>query len=491
MKLRTRLTLILGLVILVFMIAFGFITYNMRSNEMLDDLTKKSEFKKEQLVQSLSSPIYGYELDNASLLMGLELNDDDIMGIYFITPDNEGKEDKDGDIIGWIRMDGEKISFKSEREYAKALEDGEKVTYKSIEEYTATFSKAYITTEKEIVKEDEVLGFLHIYFTDDVLRSRKRALLVQSFIQILLITSLIIGVTLFSANKLLKPIHSISEVFSHIANGDFRKNETLGTFQKRKDEIGSLSLSASNMINSIGKVVKSVRRSADILATSSDGISCTSQDVSQGATEQASIAEEVLSTMESITVAITSNAENAHQTEKIARKASDQADSSSVITKQAVTAVKEIAERIMVIEEIARQTNLLALNAAIEAARAGTHGKGFAVVASEVRKLAERSQKAAGEINELSNHTMSEASLAGEMLDKLVPNIKNTSDLIQEISAASSEQNTGVQQIRDGFSQLSSVIQKNAAVSEELAASAQELTSQSKELNSIMGFFRL
>ena len=465
MKLRTRLTLTQGSGILLLMIIFGFYSFITRSNELKNDLLIKSEFKIEQVTQALSSPLYNYDTKTASLLMNLELNDSDTLAIYHESPS--------GEIIGWIRVEEEILLFTELKEYSEKL------------------SGAYLTEKKEIIKEDDNLGILRLYFTDTQLNSRINTFLKGTALQTLIITGVMILLTLFSSNSLLKPIDSISEVFRHISEGDFRENETLYTFRKRKDEIGSLSTSAADMITSIRKVVLSVRQSSEILDSSSNGISSTSQDVSQGASEQASIAEEVLSTMENISITITGNAENASETEKIARKAANQADKSSVITRQAISAVKEIATRITVIEEIARQTNLLALNAAIEAARAGTHGKGFAVVASEVRKLAERSQQAAGEINDLSTTTVSEASLAGEMLDQLVPDIRNTSDLVQEISSASSEQNTGIQQIRNGFSQLSAVIQRNASVSEELAASAQELNSQSKELNSIMKFFRL
>ncbi len=157
---------------------------------------------------------------------------------------------------------------------------------------------------------------------------------------------------------------------------------------------------------------------------------------------------------------------------------------------EAVTAMKEIASKISIIEEIARQTNLLALNAAIEAARAGEHGKGFAVVAAEVRKLAERSQKAAGEINQLSGTTVKVSEKAGEMLDKLVPDIQKTAELVQEITAASKEQDTGAEQINKALQQLEKVIQQNASASEEMAATTEELTGQSDQLMSALGFFR-
>jgi methyl-accepting chemotaxis protein len=194
--------------------------------------------------------------------------------------------------------------------------------------------------------------------------------------------------------------------------------------------------------------------------------------------------------MEEMVSTIKQNADNAQQTEKIAGKSALDARESGKSVEEAVTVMKEIASKISIIEEISRQTNLLALNAAIEAARAGEHGKGFAVVAAEVRKLAERSQKAAAEINQLSTKTVEISSRSGGMLDKLVPDIQRTAELVQEISAASKEQDTGAGQINQALIQLEKIIQQNASASEELAATTQELSSQSEQLVGVLAFFR-
>jgi len=193
--------------------------------------------------------------------------------------------------------------------------------------------------------------------------------------------------------------------------------------------------------------------------------------------------------MEQMVSNIKQNADSAQQTDKIANKSAADAQESGKSVVEAVAAMKEIASRISIIEEIARQTNLLALNAAIEAARAGEHGKGFAVVAAEVRKLAERSQKAAGEINQLSGTTVKVSEKAGEMLQKLVPDIQRTAELVQEIAAASKEQDTGAEQINKALVQLEKVIQQNASASEEMASTTEELSSQSEQLVSALGFF--
>jgi methyl-accepting chemotaxis protein len=194
--------------------------------------------------------------------------------------------------------------------------------------------------------------------------------------------------------------------------------------------------------------------------------------------------------MEEMVSNIKQNADNAQQTDKIANKSAKDAQESGKSVLEAVAAMKEIASKISIIEEIARQTNLLALNAAIEAARAGEHGKGFAVVAAEVRKLAERSQKAAGEINQLSSNTLKVSEKSGEMLDKLVPDIQRTAELVQEITAASKEQDTGAEQINKALQQLQQVIQQNASASEEMASTTEELTGQSEQLVSALSFFR-
>jgi methyl-accepting chemotaxis protein len=195
--------------------------------------------------------------------------------------------------------------------------------------------------------------------------------------------------------------------------------------------------------------------------------------------------------MEESTASIQQNTENARQTEKIAGKAAQDATDAGQSVASTVKAMKEIAQKISIIEEIARQTDLLALNAAIEAARAGEHGKGFAVVASEVRKLAERSQTAAGEISKLSSSSVEIAESAGTMLDKLVPDIKKTSDLVKEIAAGSEEQNTGAAQINKAVQELDKIIQQNAAASEEMASSSEELASQAEQLQSAIEFFKV
>jgi methyl-accepting chemotaxis protein len=244
------------------------------------------------------------------------------------------------------------------------------------------------------------------------------------------------------------------------------------------------------MVAGLTRTVTEIRGIAGEVASASQSISAASVQVSNGATGQAASAEEASSSMEEMVSNIKQNADNAQQTDKIATKSAKDAQESGKCVLEAVAAMKEIASKISIIEEIARQTNLLALNAAIEAARAGEHGKGFAVVAAEVRKLAERSQKAAGEINTLSGTTVKVSEKAGEMLDRLVPDIQKTAELVQEITAASKEQDTGSEQINKALQQLEKVIQQNASAAEEMASTTEELTGQSDQLVGALGFFR-
>jgi len=298
---------------------------------------------------------------------------------------------------------------------------------------------------------------------------------------------LVIFMISFVLNRLLggEPI-DLQEVNWKIAKGDL--NQKLAVQKKDKK---SLYASMNSVLKQLHKIVSQVQATATDVLTSSTQLSSTTQQLSQGATEQAASAEEVSSSMEQMGSNIQQNSDNAAQTESLAKKVTEDARESGSAVKQAVEAMKEIAQKISIIEEISRQTNLLALNAAIEAARAGEHGKGFAVVASEVRKLAERSQSAAGEITGISTSSVQIAEKAGSLLDTLVPNIEKTSELIQEISSASNEQNTGVEQITQALIQLDQITQQNAAAAEEIASTAEVLASQSNSMKQLISFFSI
>ncbi len=280
-------------------------------------------------------------------------------------------------------------------------------------------------------------------------------------------------------------LRNTATIADQIANGD------LTVTPKPLSDKDTLGISLESMVERLRGVVADALSAADNVSSGSQQLSASSEQLSQGATEQASSAEEASASMEEMAANIKQNADNAAQTEKIARQSSKDAEASGEAVGRAVTAMRTIAEKISIVQEIARQTDLLALNAAVEAARAGEHGKGFAVVASEVRKLAERSQAAAAEISTLSGQTVSVATEAGEMLNRLVPDIRKTAELVSEISAACREQDIGASQINEAIQQLDKVTQQNAGASEEMSGTSEELAAQAEELQTSIAFFRV
>ena len=299
----------------------------------------------------------------------------------------------------------------------------------------------------------------------------------------------LIGVALgfFISRSVTKPLGKAVDAANRLAQGDL----TVSIDATGKDETAQLLQAMQNMVQKLSQVVAEVNSGAEALAGASEEVSATAQSLSQASSEQAAGVEETSASIEEMTASISQNTENAKVTDGMATKAASEASEGGEAVKATVAAMKQIAQKIVIIDDIAYQTNLLALNAAIEAARAGEHGKGFAVVAAEVRKLAERSQIAAQEIGSVASSSVELAETAGRLLDQMVPNIKKTSDLVQEITAASEEQSSGVSQINAAVGQLSETTQQNASSSEELAATAEEMSSQAEQLQQSMSFFKL
>ena len=294
-----------------------------------------------------------------------------------------------------------------------------------------------------------------------------------------------VGDLIKSLNAMTVNLNATAKIADEISNGNLIINA------KRMSDKDTLGIALERMVERLRAIVSEALMAAQNVSAGSQELSASAEQLSQGATEQASSAEEASSSMEEMAANVKQNAENANQTEKIAHQSAKDAEASGSAVGRAVEAMQTIAEKITIVQEIARQTDLLALNAAVEAARAGEHGKGFAVVASEVRKLAERSQAAATEIGELSTETVKVAQEAGAMLAKLVPDIKKTAELVEEITSACREQDVGSSQVNQAIQQLDKVGQQNASASEQVSSTSEELASQAEQLQMTIAYFKI
>lgn len=294
-------------------------------------------------------------------------------------------------------------------------------------------------------------------------------------------------ITLVISRGITKPIQQVVEVVENISAGDLTKTINAD----RGDEIGRLLGAMAKMTGKLNEMIGEVRMGASSVSTAAAQVASSASSVAQGTSEQAAAVEQVTSSMEEMNASVAQNAENSRKMEQMARKGAQDATQSGQAVQEAVSAMKLIAEKIAIIEEIAYQTNMLALNAAIEAARAGEHGRGFAVVAGEVRNLAERCRTAAQEISGLATANVQVAERSGGLLSELVPSIQKTADLVQEVASTSREQAAGVNQINGAISQVGLVTQRNAAGAEELSSTAEELASQAEALQEMISFFRV
>ncbi|PXF31874.1 histidine kinase [Pokkaliibacter plantistimulans] len=469
-----------------------------------------------QLRQVYSAASYGNDNTVPSLLAlrAMESASKDqirLMYKHILTPDDQGMKSIDEELA-----QTEKTLTSATEDYRALLsnDDDKKMldkdladiaTFKDVREQVLRLSRGNQTDAARdlILANANVINVLtadfeaHVKFNEDLgdegtanAQAQLTSATITSAIVSVLTILLISLIGFFITRNLLRQLGGepayAAQVVSLIAAGDLTVSVST-----RNGDTSSMLGAIKLMVEKLAQIIGDVRSNADSLSSASEQISATAQSLSQGASAQAASVEETSASMEEMSSSIAQNTENAKVTDSMASKASREADEGGQAVKNTVTAMKTIADKISIVDDIAYQTNLLALNAAIEAARAGEHGKGFAVVAAEVRKLAERSQVAAQEISEVARNSVSLAERAGTLLDEMVPSITKTSDLVQEIAAASEEQTTGVGQINSAMTQLSNITQQSASASEELAATAEEMSGQAEQLQQLMNFFRV
>ena len=342
---------------------------------------------------------------------------------------------------------------------------------------------ASIEDLKLLVKNDQDILGPQLQTSND---SSKQQILGLSIVAIMMGVFLAALITRLIMRQLGGEPDEAANIAREIAEGNLNVSVSL-----KNNDTTSLMYSMNQMVGKLTQIVTEVNSASDALASASEEVSATAQNLSQGSSEQAASVEETTASVEQMSASIAQNTENAKVTDSMAGKAAKEAREGGIAVTQTVEAMKSIAEKIGIIDDIAYQTNLLALNAAIEAARAGEHGKGFAVVAAEVRKLAERSQIASQEIGEVAKNSVGLAEKAGKLLEEMVPSIQKTSDLVQEINAASMEQATGARQINQAMEQLNSITQQSASSSEELASTSEEMSGQAQQLQQLMTFFKV
>ncbi len=401
--------------------------------------------------------------------------------------------DKDGVKVGKILEEYADFFY---GRYPYALKNTLSDLTTSIEEFIPVYKRARFAELKRYevgkqlmweVRKSSDLGLDYLMEMGDksaeIVSQEKQLIIISIFILIILGVIL----TYYLAISISRPLESATELAEKVAQGDLRTKFAID----RKDEIGRLSAALDTMVANIKTVVDEIKMGAEKIVKASDKLNKESMELSEGASEQASSAEEVSSSMEEMYANIQQNTDNSKETEKIAKKAAEGIKVSNQSNELAQRSLEDITEKISIIGDIAFQTNILALNAAVEAARAGSEGRGFAVVAAEVRKLAERSQQAATEINSVSQQTITSSGEASKNLVEITPEIEKTASLVQDITSASLEQVAGVEQINNALQQLNQITQRNAVNSEQINTASKELEELSLMLNNSISVFKL
>ena len=463
-SLGTRLAVQLGVVVIVSVFVFGTLDIYQRKGQFTDFLEAKENSSLQQLSLILGELLFHMNLEPIENIVNAYMSDIEILAIKILDEEDViiycGKRPDTKEIVSFTEEDC--ASFR----YASA-----------------------VSRQIPIVYEEKEIGKLEVVFSRQFIRTQiQKTLFTLS--STLLLVLLIGGTVVFTLirKNIVSPLRNLVQTARQIADGNI---DVRLVSISSKDEIGNLLLAMKDMIERLQEVIVRIKSTSNSVFSDSQTIENTIGEMSQGNSTQAASAEEVLASMEQMVENIRQNAANAQQSENIAVKAAEDAQQAGLAVRQTVDAMQQIAEKIQVIESIASQTNLLSLNAAIEAARAGEYGKGFSIVASEVRNLAEQSRKAAIEITDLANSSVSIAEVAGERLKRLVPDIQTTAELTQEVSTSSSEQYTGVEQINLAIHDLEQITQQNTLVSEKMVSIAENLAEQAKNLQHSIAFFKI
>jgi methyl-accepting chemotaxis protein len=495
-RIGTRLIVSFAILVVAFVAvgAFGILRSN-QFNERLNDAIRG----RRALVAEVSGAIERHG-DNARITTEILLLTEVQVARSLLVPLEERQRANSAAITAAIETIGKRISSEAERQAFAAIGEA-RGPYLAARERAKGLFQQGLRIEGSAAVVDDVVPKLEAYRArwqqlaaieeaaiERALVESEHFLAAQTALIAVAVTfiALLAGIfSIFVTRSISRPIAGVLEAAERIGRGDL----TDRAVESGRDEVGLLQDAMREMRRRLAEVIGEVRGGADALVGAATQVSSTSQVLSQGTGEQATSVEESTSSLEEMSTSITQNAESSRQTEAMAKQGARNAEESGKLVLETAGAMKRIAEKIGIVEEIAYQTNLLALNAAIEAARAGDQGKGFAVVAQEVRKLAERSQRAATEIGALATTSVDVANRSGQLIVELVPSIQKTAELVQEVAASSSEQSTGVGQISKAMAVVDQVTQRNASAAEQLSSTAEEVASQAEALRQLVAFF--